>query len=176
MILLIISFVLFLVYLIAIFIMDRAPHSISDSFYLFNIRKKGLGHVFTLWSFAMMILLAIQLFEASADRWFQFTALFAAAGLGFVGAAPYFKHNESKIHSISAYICAGFGVIWMSFMGFYWVPAILLGLVAIRYHLPKIVGKLKDKMIDSRFSVLFWAEVAIFTSIFIVLFLIIRTH
>ena len=154
--------------------MDRAPHSISDSFYLLNKHVKSLGHLFTIWSFAMMILLAIQLFDASVDRWFQFTAFFAAAGLGFVGAAPYFKEHEKTIHSISAYLSAGFGVIWMSLMGFFWVPTILLVMVLIRYFLQKTIWKQK-KNNSNGFNYLFCAEVAIFTSIFIVLFLIKET-
>ncbi len=152
-----ITIFVYTVYLIAVIKQDRAPASISDSFYIFNKRKKGLGHIFTLWMFLLMFLLAVQALNASNGRWFQFTGFFAVASLGFVGAAPYFKEQEKTLHRTAAILSSIFGMAWIILMGYFVISAIVLVISAC---IPLIFNKQYW---------LFWLENALFVSLFIIL-------
>lgn len=116
----IIGMVLFTIYNVCIVSKFGIPVSLSDSFYLLNGVKKGLGFIFT----AMMVSMAFCLMPGwleiteSITSWSKnFTALpfLAAAGIAFVGAAPAFRKNEVEklVHGISAYLAAAFSILWI---------------------------------------------------------------
>lgn len=97
------------------------PHSLSNTFYLLNGIKKGLGYLFTIMMFTLSICLMpgwIEITESISSWSHHLTALpfFAAALLGFVGASPAFKDSdlESKVHTISACAAAAFAILWCS--------------------------------------------------------------
>lgn len=163
--LLIISIILFVVYLVALFKEDRAPESISDSFYIFNKHKKGLGHLFTLWCFTIMLLIAPQMFEASEGRWFQFLGLFTTAGLGFVGAAPYFKDHEKTLHTVAAVLCASGCFLWIFFMGYILIPIIYVSIAIFWINFKIFKGNIPNDTI-------LWLEIAMFFSMFTTLSLL----
>lgn len=97
------------------------PHSLSNTFYLLNGIKKGLGYLFTIMMFTLSICLMpgwIEITESISSWSHHLTALpfFAAALLSFVGAAPAFKDSdlENKVHTISACAAAAFAILWCS--------------------------------------------------------------
>ena len=127
------------------------PPSLSDSFYLLDERKKGLGYVFTGLCWTEAIMVAICMLELSDGMWFQFMAFLACAGLGFVGAAPLFREkSESRVHFTGAAMCAIFSQVWIILMGMWYLPVIFLAiaLLAVRANGNKI----------------FWLEMAAFAS------------
>lgn len=116
----IIGMVLFTIYNVCIVSKFGIPVSLSDSFYLLNGVKKGLGFIFT----AMMVSIAfclmpgwLEITETITSWSKNFTALpfLAAAGIAFVGAAPAFRKNEVEklVHGISAYLTAAFSILWI---------------------------------------------------------------
>lgn len=116
----IIGMVLFTIYNVCIVSKFGIPVSLSDTFYLLNGVKKGLGFLFT----AMMVSMAfclmpgwLEITETITSWSKNFTALpfLAAAGIAFVGAAPAFRKNEVEkiVHGISAYLAAAFSILWI---------------------------------------------------------------
>lgn len=150
------SILIFVAYITAIFSCTKCPRSISHSFYTFNKLKKGLGNIFTFWMIFLMFLLAVQVLDASQGKWFQFIGFFAVASLGFIGVAPYFKTHERTVHSIAAICAAFFGVLWIALMGYWFIPFIMLLVVFVIIK-------------TSKHHFIFWGEMALFVSIFIVL-------
>ena len=121
--LLIFSFVVFAAYIAAAVLLFGVPASISDSFYLLEIRHRGLGYVFTLWCLVVALTVSAAMLEVSAGEWWQFLVLLAGGGLAFGGAAPLFKSHERVIHYVSAGVCAVAAVAWMAVCGYWYVPA-----------------------------------------------------
>jgi hypothetical protein len=150
------SFALFVAYMATLAIWFGIPASISDSFYLLNGRRRGLGYVFTLWCWITAIAVMAMVFDVSDGSWYAFLGLFAGGGLGFVGAAPLFKTYDRVVHYVSAATCALAAVSWMCASGFWYVPAVSLALCIA-------VGWLSGKRV-------FWIETACFASMYIVLF------
>lgn len=100
------------------------PHSYSDSYYMWEIVRKNLGLIFTLWCFVTAFMTAPISFEIAEGKDYQFLVLFMCFGLGLVGAAPKFKTYEAVIHTVGAMLAA--------------VPAVILtGLVGLSFlYLP----------------------------------------
>jgi hypothetical protein len=95
------------------------PNSLSNSFYLMNEVKKGLGYLFTIMMYIMAICLMpgwIEITETISEWSGNLTALpfLAASAIAFVGTAPGFKDSdhENKVHMISAYAAAAFSLLW----------------------------------------------------------------
>jgi hypothetical protein len=132
------------------------PDSISDSFYLFNIEKRGLGYLFTAWCYIIGISVMALMIDASDGQWFQFLSLFAGGGLCFVGTAPLFKGRERTVHFTGAAVCAASSLVWIVLMGYWFIPvafSLLLLFAIIR---------------DGKYT--FWAEAALFLSMYTTLF------
>lgn len=108
-----IAFLIFIIYVG--FIITRYPHleSISGSFYEFEKTKKGLGALFIFWAWSQVFLLIPYLLENTPYP-FQIFAFLPCLGLGFVGAAPFFKDlSQSKIHFAGAGICLLGSLAWI---------------------------------------------------------------
>ena len=95
------------------------PSSLSDTYYLFESKKKNLGWVFTamMWSMAGFLMPGWLGISDAIGFWeSNFTALafFAACAIFFVGCAPKFREVgiENKVHMISAKLCACFAIGW----------------------------------------------------------------
>lgn len=113
------AFVIFLAYNIALWIQFKIPSSLSESFYLYDKKRKNLGYIFTGMMFLTAFLLLpgwIEVSEASdiCGVTLTFLAFFTCAAICFVGAAPAFRASEieSKVHSISAKVCAVAALLW----------------------------------------------------------------
>lgn len=115
--LVIISFILFVLYMIlSIYKNDGLPVSLSDTYYLWPK-----------WVFPiLMVIIAFSALpywlEITADTDYQFLSFLACAGLLFVANAPDFRkdRNHYPIHVISAYIAAGMAVLSLTFVSGYW--------------------------------------------------------
>ena len=114
-----VALAIFTAYNAAIIGVFGMPTSLSDSFYLLQSKKKGLGYLFT----AMMFSMALCLMPAwlsisdSMPGWehnLTFLAFFAAAAICFVGAAPAFRNVgiEHNMHMWAAKSCAVFAIAW----------------------------------------------------------------
>mgnify|MGYP006991658561 CR=1 FL=1 len=142
------------------------PQSLSDSFYLWNGVKKGLGYLFTLMMFAMAFCLMpgwLGITEVITSWSHNLTMLpfLAAASIAFVGAAPMFKDStlENKVHTISAYLAAAFSIIWCSVVC-YSVAWITIPAAAIFV----LIAAAATKTIRS--SKIYWLEMIAFLSTF----------
>jgi hypothetical protein len=153
----IISVGLFVAYVAAVICLFGIPASISESFYLLEKKRKGLGYLFSGWCWAMAVPVTAMTMQQSGGQWWQFVSLFAGGGLGFVGTAPLFKGHERTVHYVSAGVCALSALAWMTLAGYVFVPVIILsGLL--------LLGLLHGE------KWLFWVETALFVSMYIVLF------
>jgi hypothetical protein len=121
-----VSLALFVAYLTVIICLFGVPASISESFYLLESRRKGLGYLFTGWCWALAILVMSMMVTLSESRWWQFLSLFAGGGLGFVGTAPLFKSHEKTVHYVSTGVCALSALAWMTLAGYVFVPLTVL--------------------------------------------------
>ena len=125
-----ISFLLFIVYnAIAIGVLG-IPWSMSETFYLYEKKKKGLGWLFTIYMWLMgstMIPSWVDIGD-SLNPWMcylTFLAFISGACILFVGTAPRYKEDmEGKVHTIAAIICAVCALIWdfVACWEIWWVP------------------------------------------------------
>ena len=141
------------------------PQSISDTFYLLNNKKKGLGWLFSFFCWGVLIVL-IPWFELTKFQDFQFLVFLAGAGLGFVGAAPHFKDDESNIHFWGAGVCIVSSQIW-AFLTCWWIPLIcwVAWIVGTSIYMSKHkTGILERTFIEAK--PMFWIEITAFTAIY----------
>lgn len=162
----IIGMVLFTIYNVCIVSKFGIPVSLSDSFYLLNGVKKGLGFIFT----AMMVSMAfclmpgwLEITETITSWSKNFTALpfLTAAGIAFVGAAPAFRKNEVEklVHGISAYLAAAFSILWICIVCY----EVALIVLPISVFVIVALG-LSTKTLKS--SKIYWLEMLAFLSTF----------
>lgn len=118
-ILCVVSLLIFTVYNVTVIHYYGMPSSLSDTFYLLQGTKKGLGYVFTamMWSMAFTLMPAWIEISETMPGWehnLTFLAFFAAACIAFVGSAPAFRNIglENKVHMVSAKACAVFAIAW----------------------------------------------------------------
>lgn len=95
------------------------PKSLSETFYLYQNKKSGIGYIFTGMMFILALLLMpawLEITEVISSWSHNLTVLpfFGAAMIAFVGAAPAFRscELESKVHIISATAAAVFSLLW----------------------------------------------------------------
>ena len=151
---------MFLIYNIVILMLFGVPKSLSNTYYLFKDKEGTLKFLFP----SMMTLLAFLLMpawlEISEGSSFQFTAFLSAASVLFVGMAPAFKDSvlESKVHSISAYICAAAAIAWICLVTPYWyIILIVFGVIAAISVITK----------TWKTCYIYWLEMVAFVSTFI---------
>ena len=144
----------FAAYVAAIMILYRIPTSVSESFY-----HPKIGYLFTLWCVAIGFGVCALMTEVSVGRWYQFLSLFAGAGLTLAGVAPRFKTHDMKAHYAGAGACALAAVVWMCAAGWWFIP------------LPAVVMAGGTAWYFARHKTVFWVEMALFASMFLILFL-----
>ena len=93
------------------------PWSMSETYYLYENKKQGLGIMFTIFMITLAVVMLPNWLTISdaVGGWmsnFTFLAFFACASMIFVGAAPRYKGEESKIHTIAALVCAASALLW----------------------------------------------------------------
>ena len=95
------------------------PKSLSETFYLYQNKKSGVGYIFTGMMFTVALTLMpawIEITEVISSWSHNLTVLpfFGASMIAFVGAAPAFRscELESKVHTIAATAAAIFSLLW----------------------------------------------------------------
>ena len=139
-ILIFLSLTLFLSYNIVAIKQFGIPSSLSNTFYLYNNKKRNLGYIFTGMMFAMALTLLPAWLEVGGviSSWSSYLnplIFFACAAIAFVGAAPAFRScpMESAVHSISAKAAAVCAITWClaACWQIMYVPLLTAGLVAV---------------------------------------------
>lgn len=158
MMLVVVSLIVFLVYLAGVYVYFGVPASISDTYYKLEKRKKGAGWLFTAMCWAVAGTLLPAWLDMTSDV-YQFSAFLACAGLLFVGAAPQFKLSlTGPVHFAGAGVCCVFAGLWVILSGAWWM-------------LPATYGVcLALAALDHKW--MFWIEIAAFSSTYLTIFLV----
>lgn len=148
-----ISFILFIVYVVAMILMFGIPASISDTYYLLERKRRGLGWLFTAFCWGVSLTLLPAWLDMTPEA-YQAVPFLAAAGLMFVGAAPQFKLPlTGPVHFVAAGVCCVAAGLWVALSGAWWtLPAAYAACLALA-------------RIDRRW--MFWVEIAAFASVFL---------
>ena len=124
--LLLLSFSVFIVYLAyVLFNIKLIPISISDTYY--QLERIGKPKwLFQLCMFMTGGLLLPYWISVSPEN-IQFLPFLSCGGLLFVSVAPAFKLPlEGPVHYVSAYISGGCAVLWVLWVGLWYIPVSLL--------------------------------------------------
>lgn len=135
------------------------PYSLSNTYYLFQNKKKWMRILFPIMMVLVVALLLPAWLEISAGNNLQFLAFFAAAGLLFTGSAPAFMRSnlENKVHTYSAIAAAIFSLLWVIFAAkVWWVILVWLALVTLIAILTKSIKS----------APIYWLETIAFMSTF----------
>lgn len=142
--------------------------SISESYY-----KADNKLYFWLWSILTALSLLPCWLEVSGDN-YQFVAFLSACSLIAVGCFPDYKKEHSWQHPLLTCFSGILAIIWASLAGVIFVPLILLLCTAglLIYSQDSYILYLKELnhstfYIINRIGLLYWVEVAAFTSIYI---------
>jgi hypothetical protein len=165
MLFILISLVIFLVYNITTLSIFGVPTSLSNTYYLYEAKKKRLGLVFP----AMMTCMAFTLLPAWLElgevvsSWSSYLnplAFFACTAILFVGGAPAFRSNklEGTVHTTAAIIAAVTSLLWCLIVCWkmMYVPIIASGLTALVAWLTKTFNK----------NLTYWLEMMAFGATF----------
>ena len=134
-----VSFLLFIIYNSVAIGLFGIPWSMSETFYLYEKKKKGLGWLFTIfmWVMALTMIPGWVSISDSLGPWrsyFTFLSFISGASILFIGTAPRYKEDmEGKVHTIAAIICAISALAW-DFISAYkmcWVPLIGMAIPAL---------------------------------------------
>ena len=149
-ILVLVSLSIFIAYNISALCIFGVPSSLSNTFYLYNEKKKNLGMLFP----AMMGTMGFTLLPAWLELgevispWstnLNVMAFFACAAICFVGAAPAFRANklEGTVHTVAAITAAAASLLWCLIVCWeiMYVPILAAGLVALTAWLTKTFKK-----------------------------------
>ena len=151
---------LFLIYNIVSLLIFGVPKSLSTTYYLYKDRLDILKVLFpTMITMLVMCLMPCWIQLSDGSR-FQFLSFISPATLLFVGFAPAFKRSslESRVHEVSAYLCAACAILWIILVTPYWyVILIVLGIMTVL----AIVTK------TWKTSYIYWLEMVAFVSTFI---------
>lgn len=102
------------------------PWSVSDSYYLFERKRKGLGALFTGWTYLAAFPLLVAWLDISES--YQFLPFLACGSLLFVGTAAQFKESlTDRVHYTSAGICLIAAISWIILHGYWYVPLMTFG-------------------------------------------------
>ena len=124
--LLLLSLSIFIIYLsYTLFSIKMMPISLSDTYY--QLEKVGKPKwLFQLCMFLASVLLLPCWLVISPEN-IQFLAFLGCGGLLFVSVAPAFKLPlEGPVHYVSAYISGGCAVLWVLWVGLWYIPVSLL--------------------------------------------------
>ncbi len=142
------------------------PTSLSDTFYVYQSKKKGLGYIFSLMMFSMCFFLmpAWLSISDSFTTWehnLTFLAFFAAASIAFVGAAPAFRNIgiENKVHMVAAKSCAVFAIAWCAIVCWR-----IMYIIPISIAIIWLIAYLCDKNFKRNSD--YWWEMCAFTATF----------
>ena len=140
------------------------PWSMSETYYLYEKQKQGLGWLFTIfmWALAFIMLPSWLTVSDSIGGWrsnLTFLAFISAASMLFIGAAPRYKASfESTVHTVAALICAITALLWDFLVCWNVWYITLIGMV-----IPTIIATVTKTWKSSRD---FWLEMMAFGGTF----------
>lgn len=156
------------------------PDMVSDTYYqlhgttgsevLGGKTKRNFGWVFSV----VMVLVAFMMMVAILDlgKGLQCLAFIGCGGLAFVGCAPNYLGDESKVHKIAALVSAAGCVGWCLSVC-WWVTAIIAILhilyVAYAFHLYEELAISKRHWLAKPW---YWLEVSAFLEVFVTYWII----
>lgn len=117
-ILTLVALALFATYIVVAIHFFGIPESLSNTYYLYEVKHKGFGWVFTgfMWTLALLLLPSWIGTSVNIGPWmsyFTFLSFLSAAAIAFVGTAPKFHEDaEGKVHVIAASLCAATAILW----------------------------------------------------------------
>lgn len=153
--LIIVSIVIFMLYIASMVYMFNIPWSISNTYYLLEEKRKGLGWMFTAFCYGVGGFLLPGWLDITPES-YQCTCFLSVAGLIFVGAAAQFKESlTNTVHYTSAVICCLFSQIWCFAAGFWLVSLLSFGFFLC------MAGFSKKK------NWMFWVEIAAIVATYI---------
>lgn len=175
-----IAFLLFIMYTMIYISYFGIPESYSNTFYVLNNKKKGLGSIFPITMVLLVALIMPNWFiiSDSINSTFTFLCFLAGGGLLMVAASPFFKeqskecgnelknliyrsfHGQGLVHTIGALISMISVITWTIIYN-KWL-AIILSLTFIIC----LMISLKEFKIK---KLVFWCELFIFLLIFMIL-------
>lgn len=136
------AFIIYLIYNgIAIYSFG-IPYSLSNTYYLFQNKKKWMRILFPTMMVLVVVLLLPAWLEISSGNNLQFLAFFAVAGLLFTGVAPAFMSSnlENKVHTYSAIAATVFSLLWVIFAAkAWWLILVWLAISALIAILTKSI-------------------------------------
>ena len=153
------SLINFTAYVLLMILMFGVPTSLSNTFYLLQDKRKWMASAFVLLMYSIAITLVSPIIDHTPDG-LQIFAFLPIVGIGFVGAAPLFKGEDSLVHKIAALTAAGGSIFWVLLTHIdYWpypvFSAIIFGTIML---LSKTVK-----------CYIFWAEMVVFYSMYAIL-------
>lgn len=159
--LVLIALCIFMSYIITSIGIFGVPSSISDTYYLFESKKKNLGVIFTIMMFSLVFLFIAPFLDITPDNW-QFLAFLSVIGIGFVGAAPLFKKKgiDSIVHSYGAISSAIFSFMWIFICYPSTWHSVIQALIIVTAGVLISPTPFKN-------SKLFWGEMVVFLTMFI---------
>lgn len=156
------------------------PDMVSDTYYqlqgttgsevLGGKVKRNFGWVFSV----VMVLVAFMMMVAILDlgKGLQCLAFIGCGGLAFVGCAPNYLGDESRVHKIAALVAAAGCVGWCLSVC-WWVTAIIAILyilyVAYAFHLYEELAISKRHWLAKPW---YWLEVSAFLDVFVTYWII----
>ena len=133
------------------------PPSISDTFYLWDSKKRGLGYLFTAALFSVTFFVTPYWLEVTPDG-FRFLAFLGGGALAFVGVASHFlEPDEKPIHYGAAFLWAGASIAWMIVTGVWYLL------------IPPVVFCGAAWLMSARQNTTFWGEVTVVLALLIAL-------
>lgn len=153
------------------------PDMVSDTYYqlqgttgsevLGGKTKRNFGWVFSV----VMVLVALLMMVAilDLDKGLQCLAFIGCGGLAFVGCAPNYLGDESKVHKIAAFVAAAGCVGWC--LSVCWWVTFVIALIYTVYLLVidffKVANGIWYISKDVKFHPWYWLEIAGFADVFL---------
>ncbi|MCR5697795.1 MAG: hypothetical protein K6G73_12550 [Marinilabiliaceae bacterium] len=163
MILSLIALMLFVLYIGAAIANFGIPKSISNTYYLYEEKAKGLGYLFTAFLWIEAFLIVSIMIDMGEDSPWQFVGFLCPTGLAFCGAAVLSEDKgtlEGHVHYFGAYLGAIAGVVWCCiFIGTKFTLLELLCMSVVCFG----ISAIPTKTLRSSFT--FWLELAVFGTI-----------
>jgi len=142
------------------------PKSISESFYLLDEKRRGLGWLFWGWAVATVFSICPMMFALSDGHWYQFLALFVGAGLLLAGSAPHFREEyQRSAHFSGTGVSMFAAVLWMSCSGYLYMPVMMVLLTFL------IVSPAISVMSG---SVMYWLEISLIASMYLTIWILLN--
>jgi hypothetical protein len=156
----IISFSIFILYLVAsLFIFGDIPASLSDTYYMLKSKREWMKWLFPLMIYSISGLLMPAWLDATEGGNLQFLSFLTCASLLLVGSAPNFKRvgAENKIHYISAIVSAVCAMLWCLLVTHTWY--VIVSCVVLMLLFAISTSTLRK-------SYIFWLEMIAFASLY----------